>query len=190
MLSMALWPCTTIFEKFGSGLPGRWRIQTISSPCTAMSISSTFAGRPAWTKHVIAFHVVVEQLVVELAVILGHHEDAVVVGVGRERGAAAVVDEAGDAARVGAVEELAKHQLVVAEEADDAAVLLELEDRVDDPARVRAAVDVVAEEDDEGVAAQRKLLDERAQLLGAAVHVADGEHGLRIRLRGRYRSQA
>ena len=87
----------------------------------------------------------------------------------------AVIDESRHASCVRAVEELLQHELMVAEKAYDAAILLKVENGVDHAARDGTPVDVVSKEHDERIFAKRQFLDERAQLFGAAVHVSNRE---------------
>lgn len=95
----------------------------------------------------LAVDVEVRQLVEELLVGGRNADGARFVGVGGERRASAVVYEAADEALARSVEELAQHPLVVAGQRDDMAVVLQLEDRLDDPARARTSIDEVAQED-------------------------------------------
>lgn len=97
--------------------------------------------------------------------------------VGLEGGVAAVVEPGVEVADVLACFE--HHDFMVAEEWDEGGALLELDEVLDDVGGVWAAVDVVAEGDDDVVVVELEVLVERLQGWVAAMDVADGEgsHG-------------
>ena len=70
-----------------------------------------------------------------------------------------------------------QHQLlVIAAKADEVACLTKLEQAVDNARRVGPAIDVVAEGDDQIIAAWPDDGEEVIQRAGTSMYVADGKH--------------
>src|SRR6266536_3356749 len=67
------------------------------------------------------------------------------------------------------------HEVVVAAQGDEIAALAQLQELLDDTARVGTAVDIIAQRDNLIVRSQRDRLQEPLQDVGVTVDVADGK---------------
>ena len=111
---------------------------------------------------------------------------AIEVAVSGQRPVASVEQE-GITAEVGGIvpaQEVEQHRLVVAEQEDAGVALAQLDQPLDHPGRIRAPVDVVAEEDEAVARLERNRLEQLVELLELAVDVPEGvEHGLAAGMR-------